>query len=93
MVDSYTQHPHNHTATHPPHNHTPHSNPPVKVPVLQLWADNDAALDAAAFTNPEEWAEDIEVHELKMCSHWIPFDRPKEVNELMRAFLGGAGNK
>lgn len=63
---------------------------PVKMPVLQFWADNDAALEPSAFTNAEEWAEDIEVHEIKVCSHWIPFDRPNEINTLMRAFLGAA---
>lgn len=56
-----------------------YSAPPVKMPVLQLWADNDVALEPSAFTNPEEWAEDITVVEMTTCSHWIPFDRPDEV--------------
>lgn len=54
--------------------------PPLKgIPVLQLWADNDVAMEPSSFTNPEDWAEDISVVELTTCSHWIPFDRPDEV--------------
>ncbi|KAK9814091.1 hypothetical protein WJX72_000528 [[Myrmecia] bisecta] len=61
----------------------------LKVPTLCLYGDRDIAMGTKLLRGMDKYVEDVQVHVFKDCSHWIPEERPEEVNQLMRDFLAG----
>lgn len=56
---------------------------PVHAPTLLIWGEQDAALDVSLTEGLEAWVPDIRVERLPDASHWVQFDAPERVNELL----------
>jgi len=60
---------------------------PVRVPTLLVWGEQDDALDISLTEGLEEWVDDLRVERLPDASHWVQFDAPKRVSELLKSHL------
>ena len=60
---------------------------PVRAPTLLIWGERDVALDVSLTEGLDEWVSDIRVERLPDASHWVQFDAPERVNELLLAHL------
>jgi len=60
---------------------------PVRAPTLLIWGEQDAALDVSLTEGLQEWVPDIRVERLPDASHWVQFDAPERVSELLLAHL------
>ncbi|GAB4814773.1 hypothetical protein N2152v2_001819 [Parachlorella kessleri] len=60
---------------------------PLTMPVLLMWADQDAVLRPPLLRGTEKHVLNLRVHMLENCSHWAQQDRPEEVNRLLKDFL------
>ncbi|KAF5836583.1 Alpha/Beta hydrolase protein [Dunaliella salina] len=58
----------------------------LRMPVCAAMADNDLALEPSLMDNLEKVAPISETHLFKNCSHWMPFDQPDAVSNLIREF-------
>jgi len=56
---------------------------PVRAPTLLVWGEQDAALDISLTEGLDEWVPDIRVERLPDASHWVQFDAPERVTELL----------
>jgi pimeloyl-ACP methyl ester carboxylesterase len=66
-----------------------HREHPVTPPVCVIWADRDIYLDLVQTTGLERYCESPpEIHVINHCSHWIAQERPQELVEIARAFIG-----
>ena len=61
---------------------------PVRVPTLLVWGEQDEALDISLTEGLERWVPDIRVERLPDASHWVQFDAPERVSELLVEHLG-----
>ena len=59
----------------------------VQVPTLVIWGENDAALLSSLTRGLSEWVPDLRVEIVPDAGHWVPFERPEEVNRLIREFV------
>ena len=59
----------------------------VTVPTLVIWGDKDAFFDAGIADSHSEIVEDLTIHHLEDCSHWVQNDDPEQANHLMKEFL------
>jgi len=62
----------------------------VDVPTLVIWGENDRALLPTLTRGLIEWVPRLRVEILKGAGHWVPYERPDEVNRLIREFVGVA---
>ena len=62
----------------------------VDVPTLVIWGENDRALLPTLTRGLIEWVPRLRVEVLKGAGHWVPYERPDEVNRLIREFVGVA---
>ncbi|MFC6757304.1 alpha/beta fold hydrolase [Halomicroarcula sp. GCM10025894] len=60
---------------------------PVRAPTLLIWGEQDAALDVSLTEGLQEWVPDIRVERLPDASHWVQFDAPERVSELLLEHL------
>jgi pimeloyl-ACP methyl ester carboxylesterase len=60
----------------------------VNVPTLVIWGENDAALLPSLTRGLGEWVPDLRVEIIPGAGHWVPYERPDEVNRILREFLG-----
>ncbi len=60
---------------------------PVRVPTLLVWGEQDQALDVSLTENLEQWVPDIRVERLADASHWVQFDAPERVTDLLLSHL------
>jgi len=60
----------------------------VDVPTLVIWGENDAALLPTLTRGLSEWIPDVRVEIVSGAGHWVPYERPDEVNTLIREFVG-----
>jgi pimeloyl-ACP methyl ester carboxylesterase len=60
---------------------------PVRVPTLLIWGERDAALDVSLTEGLQQWVPDIRVERLPDASHWVQFDAPERVNDLLLDYL------
>ena len=61
---------------------------PVRVPTLLVWGERDAALDVSLTEGLDEWVPDLRVERVPDASHWVQFDAPERVAELLVEHLG-----
>jgi len=59
----------------------------VEAPTLLVWAEDDVALGRSLATGLERGVNDLQVHFIPDCGHWVQNEAPEEVNERMLAFL------
>jgi len=59
----------------------------VDVPTMLVWGERDFALDAELTEGLDEWVPDCRVEQIPDASHWVQFDAPERVNELLVDFL------
>ena len=62
---------------------------PVHVPTLLIWGEQDDALDISLTSGLGEWVDDLRVERLPESSHWVQFDAPEQVSELLSSHLAG----
>ena len=60
----------------------------VSVPTLVIWGENDAALLPSLTRGLSEWVPRVRVEIIPGAGHWVPYERPDEVNSLIRQFVG-----
>jgi pimeloyl-ACP methyl ester carboxylesterase len=63
--------------------------PPIRVPVLMLWGEVDAALGKELTYGTEEHVGDLVLRYLPRVSHWVQQEAPETVNTMMAAWLQG----
>ena len=59
----------------------------VSVPTLVIWGENDAALLPSLTRGLSEWVPRVRVEIIPGAGHWVPYERPDEVNSLIREFV------
>jgi epoxide hydrolase 4 len=62
----------------------------VGVPTLVIWGENDAALLPSLTRGLSEWVPELRVEIVPGAGHWVPYERPDEVNSLIREFVGSS---
>lgn len=63
--------------------------PPVEVPTLMVWGEQDVALCKETTYGTEHWVPDLTLRYLPNASHWVQQDEPELVNCMLAAFLQG----
>jgi epoxide hydrolase 4 len=61
----------------------------VEVPTLVIWGENDAALLPTLTRGLSEWVPRLRLEIVPGAGHWVPYERPDEVNALIRGFVDG----
>lgn len=61
----------------------------VEVPTLVIWGKRDPALLVGLTRGLAEWIPDMQLEILPGAGHWVPYERPGEVNRLIRVFVSG----
>src|SRR3954447_574463 len=63
------------------------SSQTVEVPTMVIWGANDAVLLPTLTRGLSEWVPDLRVEIVPGAGHWVPYERPDEVNRLIREFV------
>lgn len=61
----------------------------LELPTLVIWGERDPALLLGLTRGLEEWIPDMRLRVLPSAGHWVPYERPAEVNSLIREFVDG----
>lgn len=61
--------------------------PMLKVPTLMLWSEQDKTLGKELTYGTEDYVQDINIHYLPHCGHYIQQEQPQLVNQYLREFL------
>jgi pimeloyl-ACP methyl ester carboxylesterase len=65
------------------------SFPKIKVPVLQIWAEDDKFLGKELTKDTHKFIDaPYKLHLIPNCGHWLQQEAPDEVNGAMMKFLG-----
>jgi pimeloyl-ACP methyl ester carboxylesterase len=59
----------------------------VEVPTLVIWGENDSVLLPTLTRGLSEWVPRLRVELVPGAGHWVPYERPDEVNRLIREFV------
>jgi pimeloyl-ACP methyl ester carboxylesterase len=59
----------------------------LEVPTLVIWGENDPALLIGLTRGLEQWIPDLRVETIRGAGHWVPYEKPEEVNRLIAGFL------
>ena len=59
----------------------------VDCPTLVLWGTADPALDEALLDGLDQWVPNLTIRRFPGASHWLPEERPAEVNEALLTWL------
>jgi epoxide hydrolase 4 len=59
----------------------------VTVPTMVIWGKNDAVLLPTLTRGLSEWVPKLRVEIVPGAGHWVPYERPDEVNRLIRDFV------
>jgi pimeloyl-ACP methyl ester carboxylesterase len=59
----------------------------LSVPTLVIWGENDVALLPSLTRGLSEWVPDLRVELIPGAGHWVPYERPEQVNSLIREFV------
>ncbi len=59
----------------------------VKVPTLQIWAEEDSFLGRELTFGTGRYVSDLQIRYIPNCSHWVQQEAPTEVNQAMLDFL------
>jgi epoxide hydrolase 4 len=60
----------------------------VGVRTMVIWGENDAVLLPTLTRGLSEWVPDLRVEIVPGAGHWAPYERPDDVNRLIRDFVG-----
>lgn len=61
--------------------------PPIDVPTLLIWGEQDVALCKATTYGTDAWVKPLTLRYLPQASHWVQQDDPEQVNAMLEAFL------
>ena len=61
----------------------------VDVPTMVIWGENDSVLLPTLTRGLSEWVPRLRVEIVPGAGHWVPYERPDEVNALIREFVDG----
>lgn len=61
----------------------------VRVPTLVIWGENDQALLPTLTRGLDRWVPDMRLEILPGAGHWVPYEKPDDVNSLIREFVDG----
>lgn len=59
----------------------------LEIPTLVIWGENDAALLPSLTRGLSEWVPRVRVEIVPGAGHWVPYERPDQVNRLIREFV------
>jgi pimeloyl-ACP methyl ester carboxylesterase len=59
----------------------------LEVPTLVIWGENDAVLLPTLTRGLSEWVPSLRVEIVPGAGHGVPYERPDEVNSLIREFV------
>jgi pimeloyl-ACP methyl ester carboxylesterase len=59
----------------------------LDVPTQVIWGEAEPALLVHLTDGLDEWVPDIRIERLPGAGHWVPYERPDEVNATIRAFI------
>jgi epoxide hydrolase 4 len=59
----------------------------LDVPTLVIWGEEDPALLLHLTEGLEQWVPNLRLEKLPGTGHWVPYERPDEVNGLIRGFI------
>ncbi len=59
----------------------------TSVPTLLLWAEEDRALGKSLTYGLDQWVNDLKVHYIPNCGHWVQNEAPEEVNTQLLEFM------
>ena len=59
----------------------------LELPTLVIWGENDPALLIGLTRGLEQWIPDLRVETIRGAGHWVPYEKPEEVNRLIAGFL------
>lgn len=65
--------------------------PPIEVPTLMIWGEEDAALDIGLTEGYGPYVRDFTLHRLPDVSHWVQQEAPEAVNARLAAWLSEKG--
>jgi len=61
----------------------------LQVPTLVIWGERDPALLVGLTRGLEEWVPEMRLEVLPGAGHWVPYERPDDVNRLIRELVNG----
>ena len=64
-------------------------HPPIRVPTLMLWGEQDVALSKRLSFGTARWVPDLVQRYLPDASHFVQQDQPELVNRMLAAWLEG----
>jgi epoxide hydrolase 4 len=59
----------------------------VEVPTMVIWGEKDSVLLPTLTRGLSEWVPRLRTEIVKGAGHWVPYERPDEVNALLRDFI------
>ena len=59
----------------------------LEVPTLVIWGEDDTVLLPTLTRGLGEWVPRLSVEIVPGAGHWVPYERPDEVNSLIREFV------
>lgn len=65
----------------------PVPGPPLEVPTLMIWGEDDVALDIALTEGNEAHVADFTLRRIPEASHWVLQDAPDQVNAVLADWL------
>lgn len=63
--------------------------PPIGVPTLMIWGEEDVALSKETTEGTDEHVHDLTLRFLPRVSHWVQQEAPEVVNAMLAAWLDG----
>jgi pimeloyl-ACP methyl ester carboxylesterase len=63
--------------------------PPIEVPTLMVWGEQDSALGKELTLGTDRYVKDLTLRYLPDVSHWVQQEAPERVNEIWGAWLDG----
>jgi len=63
--------------------------PPIEVPTLMVWGEQDSALGKELALGTDRYVKDLTLRFLPNVSHWVQQEAPERVNEIWGAWLDG----
>jgi pimeloyl-ACP methyl ester carboxylesterase len=63
--------------------------PPIDVPTLMVWGEEDSALGKELTIGTDRYVKDLTLRYLPRVSHWVQQEAPERVNEIWGAWLDG----
>jgi pimeloyl-ACP methyl ester carboxylesterase len=62
--------------------------PVLAMPVLVIWGERDEFLLTGNLDGLDAYVRDLKIVRIPDASHWVVHERPRQINDLIRAFIG-----